>query len=122
MLYEQYVKDKTRQSGKLLASEIQSHVDVRDRSLNIATLVLGSDQLARELVDAPASQSPIDWQYAACHEAVVHRFGATCGWSEEGLKISKVLYRLCAHTSRLFRGSPHEQQPYTMLHVKELTF
>merc|ERR1740120_276605 len=32
------------------------------------------------------------------------------------------MYRLCAHTSRLFRGSPHEQQTYTMLHVKELTF
>merc|ERR1719476_98926 len=32
------------------------------------------------------------------------------------------MYRLCAQASRLFRGSPHAQQSYTRLHVKEFNF
>lgn len=98
MLYQMYLQNSSRDSGEALMQEIKVRNMFRERSIHIVSHVLGDDSLAHAFIDSPQRDGRIDWTHATCHEAVVDRFGAVCGWDEENLKMSKILHRLCTHT------------------------
>merc|ERR1712217_437913 len=91
-LYHAYHRDGTVTAGDRLIQNIQARSEVVDLDAAIGASL--SEAFAQVVSDE------VEWtdQLLQCHRQAVSAFGASCGWSEERLPLSKTLYKLCART------------------------
>mmetsp|Transcript_42348 Transcript_42348/g.106757 ORF Transcript_42348/g.106757 Transcript_42348/m.106757 type:complete len:438 (+) Transcript_42348:57-1370(+) len=93
-LYLNYVESGSASDAQLLMEEIKARQAVQRLGSSIAEQALGSG-LGEEM-SVEISWTP---EMLACHEQAVAAFGASCGWDEGRLVLSKTLYQLCDRTS-----------------------
>jgi len=85
-LRRRYERTASEADAELLQAELRQEEEVAG---------LGEALAGEELRSAPGG---VSWTPArlACHERAVEEFGASCGWSDARLPLSKALYILCA--------------------------
>eukprot|EP00413_Alexandrium_margalefii_P020853 CAMPEP_0204567832 /NCGR_PEP_ID=MMETSP0661-20131031/36820_1 /ASSEMBLY_ACC=CAM_ASM_000606 /TAXON_ID=109239 /ORGANISM="Alexandrium margalefi, Strain AMGDE01CS-322" /LENGTH=458 /DNA_ID=CAMNT_0051575783 /DNA_START=66 /DNA_END=1439 /DNA_ORIENTATION=+ len=102
LLYQAYERTGSEEDSERLVAEVRDREAVRALGHAIAERALGGAEGARALLGAPlAAGGDFAWTpaLAACHERAVEAFGASCGWTENRLVLSKALFQLCEHSS-----------------------
>lgn len=100
MLHQNFERNSSAEAADELVSEIRDRQEAQSLGEFIAAKTLsGSQTAARELMAAPVTSEGVSLNWTAarvsCHELAVEGFGQSCGWTENRLRLSKVLYQLC---------------------------
>jgi len=102
MLQQDFQRNSSSEAAEALIAEIRDRREAQTLGEFIASKTLGSHTAARELAAAPVvlEGASLTWTAAraSCHELAVEGFGQSCGWTENRLPLSKVLYQLCERT------------------------
>lgn len=95
LLYRTYLREGTAAAGDKLIEEIKGRQAVQALGASMEASIPASRPPPVAAPAAPAGSPTWTTERAACHEQAAEAFGATCGWSEGRLTLSKVLYELC---------------------------